>query len=267
MPHTTVIPDVTEVAESALGAARGTTTDVELNELIRVMAVPVLIADYSALLDRFAGLTADEVVERLQDNAELLTCIELIEQRAQSAPWAALYGSGDGTAPGLAERLADRTQYAGLKNHMIQQISAPWTGTTSIVFEHSVPTSRDTSVVVVSHWNVAVSDGVPDWRRVAIVDLDVTELRVAEDNLAEAHRLEAIGSIAAGVAHELNTPLQYVSDNLDFLAAETAGLLRLAEAVRTAVERGAAPELAEAAAAVDLEFLNEELPDAIGQSP
>jgi len=38
-----------------------------------------------------------------------------------------------------------------------------------------------------------------------------------EDELFQARKLEAIGTLAAGIAHEINTPLQFVSNNVQFL--------------------------------------------------
>src|SRR5688500_15599207 len=43
------------------------------------------------------------------------------------------------------------------------------------------------------------------------------ELQMAQAELTQAHKLSAIGQLAAGVAHEINTPIQYVGDNLGFL--------------------------------------------------
>jgi|GEM_PF-7055059 len=39
-----------------------------------------------------------------------------------------------------------------------------------------------------------------------------------EKELSQAQKLEALGTLASGVAHEINTPIQYVGDNMRFLA-------------------------------------------------
>jgi len=103
---------------------------------------------------------------------------------------------------------------------------------------------------------------------------DVTERKLLESQLVSAQKLEAIGSLAAGVAHEINTPTQYVGDNTRFLEqafADLSVLLERYEQLVTAVEAGGVtPELARevrtAQRKVDLEYLRTEIPNAIHQS-
>jgi two-component system, NtrC family, sensor kinase len=50
------------------------------------------------------------------------------------------------------------------------------------------------------------------------VGADVSHVTELERQLAQANRLETIGQVAAGIAHEINTPVQFVSDNTRFVS-------------------------------------------------
>ena len=62
-----------------------------------------------------------------------------------------------------------------------------------------------------------VREGVARFSGFIILGTDITEYKLMERQLAQAQKLESIGQLAAGIAHEINTPAQYVGDNVRFL--------------------------------------------------
>lgn len=89
---------------------------------------------------------------------------------------------------------------------------------------------------------------------------------------ADGGQLEAIGRVAAGVAHEINTPTQFISDAGHFAQDAVTGLLELIEHHRIALAAfrngtdatAALAELDACAQRIDAEFIRHELPAAIG---
>ncbi len=49
------------------------------------------------------------------------------------------------------------------------------------------------------------------------VILDITEQKKLELKLSQTNRLESMGQLSAGIAHEINTPMQYIRHNLEFM--------------------------------------------------
>ncbi len=88
--------------------------------------------------------------------------------------------------------------------------------------------------------------------------------------LQMAHKLEAVGQLASGIAHEINTPTQYIGNNVQFLADAFADLRTLLakyeEALDARADTKACNHLAltvrEVSKEIDIDFLYEEIPDA-----
>ncbi len=107
--------------------------------------------------------------------------------------------------------------------------------------------------------------------RTLINGADITTRRLLEEQLARAQKMQAIGHLAAGIAHEISTPAQFVGDNTHFLREafdDLHQILNRFQAVASAVQEGKAPAeaLAAAEAAVrdmDLAYLETEIPLAI----
>lgn len=91
---------------------------------------------------------------------------------------------------------------------------------------------------------------------------EVEHARLRE-RMEEASRLESLGTLAGGIAHEINTPAQYVGDNLEFLRGCVPELLTIAETAANA--RGLSPQLDALLDRTNVGFLAKEVPEAIMQ--
>jgi PAS domain S-box-containing protein len=85
-----------------------------------------------------------------------------------------------------------------------------------------------------------------------------------------AQKLESVGRLAAGIAHEINTPIQYVGDSVSFLQSAETDLAKLRTEYRRVIGRlvdrepaqSVLPELEALESNLDLEFLSREIPKA-----
>jgi PAS domain S-box-containing protein len=97
--------------------------------------------------------------------------------------------------------------------------------------------------------------------------VDVTERRLLEEQLKQAQKLESVGQLAAGVAHEINTPVQYIGDNTNFLAGAFRDLGAVLSLYRAAGgDTARRLDADQAAAEADLDYLLDEAPRAITQT-
>jgi len=103
---------------------------------------------------------------------------------------------------------------------------------------------------------------------------DIRERKLLERQLAQAQKLESIGQLAAGIAHEINTPIQYVSDNTRFLRDSFAKLNQVLEAqleLLVAIQREAdlSPFVAKVQTLIEsarMKYLCTEIPKSIEDS-
>lgn len=83
---------------------------------------------------------------------------------------------------------------------------------------------------------------------------DITQRKVLENQLAQTRKLESIGQLAAGIAHEINTPIQFVAHNIEFMEGALGDLLG-------SIQKADSDSRNE-----DLEFLKQEIPAAVRES-
>jgi PAS domain S-box-containing protein len=107
-----------------------------------------------------------------------------------------------------------------------------------------------------------------------LLSQDITELKRTQLEFANAQRWAAMGTLASGIAHEINTPVQFVSDHLHFLRDaerdtfafidELLELRNLADTGASAVDlRAALAAIDRAEEELELGFLRQNVPDAL----
>jgi signal transduction histidine kinase len=195
--------------------------------------------------DGAAGLAACEansydavIVDQTMPGLSGLDVIRTLAARGKLLPTVMVTGTGN-------ERIAVEAMKLGVSDYLVKDLEGGFVNVLPLVVGRTI-----------------------EQRRL------LREKQRMEKELAQAQRMEAIGQLAAGIAHEINTPTQYIGDNARFLQdafADVGSLLasfdRLLQAARTdSVTDDLLKEMETKLRSADLGYLSREIPQAIQQS-
>ncbi|CAA7619581.1 Signal transduction histidine kinase [Candidatus Terasakiella magnetica] len=149
-----------------------------------------------------------------------------------------------------------------------------------VIRENTTFRDDDAAVVTASGKALSVAYacsplGEDEDKRSAIISFrNIETLKKAQREALQASRLASVGQLAAGIAHEINTPIQYVGDNLRFIddalgklmSAVSAGRELATEAILHPPMEGAATKFDAAFRTAKIPFLLAEVPAAVAES-
>jgi PAS domain S-box-containing protein len=101
-------------------------------------------------------------------------------------------------------------------------------------------TQNRASITVESRWTLARNErGQPDY--ILVTNTDITEQKKTQEQLLRAQRMESIGTLAGGIAHDLNNILSPVLISVDMLQlkSQDADTSRWLGVIKESTERGA----------------------------
>lgn len=232
----------------------------------------------------------EKKLERAQ--ARILLLEQMIEDRAQelylvnqqlenrNAYLTGLYDAIPGAVlvltPNETVESANRAAALLLKKHQRELAGTPLhelstirlvgptiTADDSIVRREEEWITSDGEIIPVLASYSAHTSGSDVFKAVVCVAVDLRERKRLEAELRHAQKLESVGQLAAGIAHEINTPMQFIGDNLHFLGEALTEVLQLVGAYRSALATGDQGTVEQLEQQVDLEFISNRVPRAV----
>lgn len=171
----------------------------------------------------------------------------------------------DRARPDLDHRSGTRAYLAGPLSWRGEQLGVITLGATS------AGALRQREVDLITELAEQAAAAVAHARAYANEQARRAELERLQEQLVHNEKMSAIGQLANGIAHEMNTPLGVIISNLSVLQQYGTGLIAVARAAQNTLEEPlagtrAGPELARAVRSIDLEYMLEDLPQLIDES-
>ncbi len=267
-----------------------------LETLFEAIPTPVAQFDMKEVATRLSALRrhgVDHATSYLNDHPEICaTLVETVVVERANLAWCKLFGLDTERARGRVNR--DRLP-PGITHAFEQLVGELAAGKVQGGFRLSFETFQGAHVHGWFGFRVVETHGNPDYSRVIVTAVDETEreelvqtinernaalaraleeLQTAQAEMLQGQKMEAIGTLAAGIAHEINTPIQYVGDNVRFIGDAVTDVIGILQASGQAVAEfdggTLRPEtvsmLSQALDEADVDFLYEELPAAVDQA-
>lgn len=134
-------------------------------------------------------------------------------------------------------------------------------------FEVDLQPKEGRRVTLEVNARLILRDGAP--YGIQAIARDITGRDVAEMELRQAQKLESVGRLASGIAHEMNTPMQFVGDNMRFLQDSFRTVLEMLTNLHNFCEgsgSGLAAEYQRLERELDTSYLLKEIPEALTQT-
>ncbi len=181
-------------------------------------------------------------------------------EKRMSLPREAMFGK---TILSLQKNISEHNEEARIVDTFLES-GRTWSGTVVSELPDGRRLHEELLVTPLRKPDGELTHYVTTWR-------DISEKLEMEQQLLRGQKLEAVGQLAAGIAHEINTPIQFVSDNIRFLQDSFKDLFGLIKKLKTledttAEQKILPADISQALEAADADYLLTEIPRAVEQS-